>query len=109
MICDNLATHRNKDAAQALKDVVCWVLYLPSYSLDLNLIEIAFSKLKAHLRKIGARICDQMFNALAEVCDLFKHENAETTFAKQAIDQVKAAKLYIGSRRKNLNFHNFAR
>lgn len=36
VICDNLATHRNKDAAQALKDVGCWFLYLPPYSPDLN-------------------------------------------------------------------------
>lgn len=44
---------------------------LPPYSSDLNPIEMAFSKLKAHLRRTGARIFDQMFDALAEVCDLF--------------------------------------
>ena len=75
MICDNLATHHNKDAAQALKEVGCWILYLPLYSPDLNPIEMAFSKLKAHLQRIGARTFDQMFNALAfslaEVCNLF--------------------------------------
>lgn len=43
---------------------------LPPYSPDLNPIEMAFSKLKAHLRRIGARTFDQMFDALAEVCDL---------------------------------------
>ena len=58
-------------AAKALKDVGCWVLYLPPYSPDLNPIEMAFSKLKARLRRIGARTFDQMFNALAEVCNLF--------------------------------------
>ncbi len=71
VICDNLATHRNKDAAQALKDVSCWILCLPPYSPNLNPIEMAFSKLKAHLRRIGARTFDQMFDALAEVCNLF--------------------------------------
>lgn len=35
IIYDNLATHRNKDAAQALKDSGCWFLYLPPYSSDL--------------------------------------------------------------------------
>jgi transposase len=43
---------------------------LPPYSPDLNPIEMAFSKLKAHLRRAGARTFDQMFDALAEVCDL---------------------------------------
>jgi len=82
VICDNLATHRNKDAAQALKDVGCWVLYLPPYSPDLNPIEMAFSKLKAHLRRIGARTFDQMFDALAEVCDLFTPQECWNYFCK---------------------------
>ena len=82
VICDNLATHRNKDAAQALKDVGCWVLYLPPYSPDLNPIEMAFSKLKAHLRRIGARTFDQMFNALAEVCNLFTPQECWNYFCE---------------------------
>ena len=32
VILDNLATHRNKEAAQALRDHGCWFLYLPPYS-----------------------------------------------------------------------------
>lgn len=71
VICDNLATHYNKEAAAALREAGCWFLYLPPYSPDLNPIEMAFSKLKAHLRRIGARTFDQMFDALAEVCELF--------------------------------------
>lgn len=31
VICDNLATHRNKEAAAALKAHGCWFLYLPPY------------------------------------------------------------------------------
>ena len=44
------------------------------YSPDLNPIEMAFSKLKAHLRRIGARTFTDMFDALAESCDLFSLE-----------------------------------
>jgi len=33
-------------------------------------IEMAFSKLEAHLRRIGARTFTDMFNAIAEICDL---------------------------------------
>ncbi|MEP3334030.1 IS630 family transposase [Sedimentitalea sp.] len=82
VICDNLATHRNKDAAQALNDAGCWFLYLPPYSPDLNPIEMAFSKLKAHLRRIGARTFDQMFDALAEVCDLFTPQECWNYFCE---------------------------
>ena len=46
VILDNLATHRNIEAAHALRQAGCWFLYLPPYSPDLNPIEQAFSKLK---------------------------------------------------------------
>ena len=71
VICDNLATHYNKAAAAVLREVGCWFLYLPPYSPDLNLIELAFSKLKAHLRRIGARTLTEVFDAIAEICDLY--------------------------------------
>ena len=71
VILDNLATHRNVAAARALKDRGCWFLFLPPYSPDLNPIEMAFSKLKAHLRKIGARTFDQLFEAIGDICDMF--------------------------------------
>ncbi len=71
VILDNLSTHKNAAAARALKDHGCWFLYLPPYSPDLNPIEMAFSKLKAHLRRIGARTFDHLMNALGDICDLF--------------------------------------
>jgi len=71
VILDNLATHRNVAAARALKDRGCWFLFLPPYSPDLNPIEMAFSKLKAHLRRIGARTFDQLFEAIGDSCDMF--------------------------------------
>ncbi|WCR18350.1 IS630 family transposase [Paracoccus alcaliphilus] len=71
VILDNLATHHNKQAAEALRAHRCWFLYLPPYSPDLNPIEMAFAKLKAHLRRIGARTFTDVFKAIGEVCDLF--------------------------------------
>ena len=71
VVLDNLATHRNKEAAAALKAHGCWFLYLPPYSPDLNPIEQAFSKLKAHLRRIGARSFTSVFEAIGTVCDLY--------------------------------------
>ena len=64
---DNLATHRNVAAAHALGQAGCWFLYLPPYSPDLNPIEQAFSKLKAYLRKIGARNFTDLFKALGDI------------------------------------------
>ena len=64
VVLDNLATHRNKEAEALLHAHGCWFLFLPPYSPDLNPIEMAFSKLKAHLRRIGARSFTGLFEAL---------------------------------------------
>jgi transposase len=71
VILDNLATHRNKEAAEALRAHSCWFLYLPPYSPDLNPIEQAFSKLKAHQRRIGTRTFTDVFDAIGTICDLY--------------------------------------
>lgn len=43
-----------------------------AYSLSLNPAEIvAFSKLKAHLRRSGARNCDQLAKILGNICGIF--------------------------------------
>ena len=71
VIMDNLSTHKSPEAERILRERGCWFLFLPPYSPDLNPIEMAFSKLKAHLRRIGARSFDELINATGNVCDLF--------------------------------------
>ncbi|HKX77606.1 MAG TPA: transposase, partial [Novosphingobium sp.] len=55
VILDNLSSHKSDKASAILKARGAWFLYLPPYSPDLNPIEMAFAKLKAHLRKAKAR------------------------------------------------------
>ena len=71
VILDNLSTHKSPRAAEALKQAKSWFLFLPPYSPDLNPIELAFAKLKAHLRRIGARTYDQLIAAIGDICSLF--------------------------------------
>ena len=80
VILDNLATHKSDKAAAVLKTNRCWFLFLPPYSPDLNPIEMAFSKLKAHLRRIGARTFDQLIEAIGEICDLFSPDECWNFF-----------------------------
>lgn len=64
VILDNLSTHKSPRAAEALRRHGCWFLFLPPYSPDLNPIEQAFSKLKAHLRSMRARTFDDLIDAI---------------------------------------------
>nr|WP_297767652.1 IS630 family transposase [uncultured Roseovarius sp.] len=80
IVLDNLATHKNAKAANAMRDAGFWFLFLPPYSPDLNPIEMVFSKLKAHLRRIGARTFTDIFSALAEICDLYSPEECWNYF-----------------------------
>lgn len=74
VILDNLSVHHSPRVAEILKAHGCWLLPLPAHSPDLNPIEMAFSKLKAHLRRIGAKTCDAVITALGTVCRLFTQD-----------------------------------
>ena len=56
---------------------------LPPYSPDLNPIERAFAKLKAHLRRIGARAIDALCKAIGDVSALYS-ERACWNYFKDA-------------------------
>lgn len=75
VILDNLSVHRSARAVEMLAARGAWFLFLPQYSPDLNPIEMAFSKLKAHLRKAAARTFEALWTALGDICALFdEHE-----------------------------------
>ena len=74
IILDNLSSHKSVTAKQTLKEIGAWFLFLPPYSPDLNPIEMAFSKLKALMRKAAARTFDDLWKAVGKVCDLFTDE-----------------------------------
>ncbi len=57
VVMDNLSAHKSEDVRSAIEAVGAELRYLPPYSPDLNPIEQAFSKLKAHLRKTQRALC----------------------------------------------------
>lgn len=81
VILDNLSSHKSPNATSMLKAMEAWFLFLPPYSPDLNPIEMAFSKLKALIRKIAARTYDQLWKAVGTVCDLFSEEECLNFFS----------------------------
>ncbi len=80
VILDNLSSHKSAYAAEVLKSIGAWFLFLPAYSPDLNPIEMAFAKLKALIRKAAARSYDALWQAVGHVCDLFSDEECYNYF-----------------------------
>ena len=86
VILDNLPAHKSPAAEQAIRERGAWLLFLPPYSPDLNPIEMAFAKLKAHLRAMAMRTIDELWKAIGQICDLFTQRNAQTTSKPQDMD-----------------------
>ena len=75
VILENLAGYKSAKAEAILRQRGAWFLFLPPYSPDLNPIEMAFAKLKAHLRRIGARTIDALWKTIGDICALYSdHE-----------------------------------
>jgi transposase len=80
LILDNLSTHKIQIVNQLLLDRGVRVRYLPPYSPDLNPIELAFAKLKAHLRQAAARTLDDLHGTLATALDSFSPQHCRGFF-----------------------------
>jgi transposase len=80
VILDNLSSHKSERANAAIKARGAWLLFLPPYSPDLNPIEMAFAKLKAHLRATAARTIDDLWKAIGSICKLFSPEECSNYF-----------------------------
>ena len=80
VVLDNLSVHKSPRAAQALADRGAWFLFLPRYSPDLNPIEMAFAKLKAHLRAGAHRTIDALWRAIGSICHLYSSDECRNYF-----------------------------
>lgn len=80
VIMDNLSSHKSEKAETAIRAKGAWVLFLPPYSPDLNPIEMAFSKLKAHLRAAVVRTIDDLWKAIGSICEMFTPDECSNYF-----------------------------
>jgi transposase len=71
VIMDNLPAHKISGIREAIEKAGARLLLLPPYSPDFNPIEMAFSKLKALLRKAAARNVDDLWTVIARCLDQF--------------------------------------
>lgn len=86
VVMDNLPAHKVSGVREAIEAAGASLLYLPPYSPDFNPIEMAFSKLKAFLRRTAARTIDQLWKAVAEAIETFTPDECRNYFAAAGYD-----------------------
>jgi len=86
VIMDNLSSHKAPAARDAIEAAGARLLFLPPYSPDFNPIEQAFSKLKAHLRKVAERTIHGLWDAIGRILDLYPPQDCANYFANAGYD-----------------------
>lgn len=86
VVMDNLPAHKISAARQAIEAAGAELRFLPPYSPDFNPIEMAFSKLKAFLKKAAARTVDDLWDAVARAIQTFSPTECMNYFAAAGYD-----------------------
>jgi transposase len=81
VVLDNLSVHKAARIRQAIEARGCQLLFLPPYSPDYTPIEQAFSKIKAILRRLGARTNETLWEAMRVAVEAITPEDARAWFA----------------------------
>src|SRR5215468_1931212 len=66
VVMDNLSVHKGARVRHLIEEKGCQLLFLPAYSPDLSPIEETFSKIKAFLRRAGARTREALEEAICQ-------------------------------------------
>ena len=80
VVMDNLGSHKGRRVQDLINATGAELRFLPPYSPDFNPIEMAFSKVKALLKKAGARKLEDLWNAVAEAIDALKPQDIRNYF-----------------------------
>ena len=86
VIMDNLSSHKRLSVQTLIEPRGATLRFLPPYSPDFNPIEMAFSKLKALLRKAAERTVDSLWAAIGRFVDLFTPDECANYFAAAGYD-----------------------
>lgn len=80
VVVDNLSAHKAERIREAITARQCELLFLPPYSPDCTPIEQAFSKIKAILRRLGARTREALLEAVRLALDAITPADATAWF-----------------------------
>ncbi len=81
VVLDGLGAHRPQRIRELIEARGAELVFLPSYSPDLNPIEEAFSKIKTLVRKEGARVREALVEAIGRALAAVTTEDAAGWFA----------------------------
>jgi transposase len=80
VVMDNLSAHKGQKVRELIEGRGCELIYLPPYSPDLNPIEQAFSKMKALMRRSGARTREALIGAMGDALSAITARDASGFF-----------------------------
>jgi transposase len=80
VVMDNLSAHKGERVKELIEERGCELIYLPSYSPDLNPIEEAFSKIKRLVRKAEARTQEALIEAIGSALSAVSSKDAHSFF-----------------------------
>ena len=66
VVMDNNPIHKLDEIEDAIEAAGAWVLFLPTYSPELNPIELCWSKVKSRLRALKPRTLEELLTALTD-------------------------------------------
>jgi transposase len=81
VVLDNLSAHKAEQARRAVEAVGARLLFLPAYSPDFNPIELAFAKIKQHLRTAAQRTQEGLLTTTTEAIDTISATDAHGFYA----------------------------
>jgi transposase len=81
VVLDGLGAHRTQKVRELVEGRGADLVFLPSYSPDMNPIEEAFSKIKTLVRKVGARTREALVEAIRRALAGVTTEDAAGWFA----------------------------
>jgi transposase len=76
VVLDNLSAHKQAAARRAVEATGARLLFLPAYSPDFNPIELAFAKIKTHLRAVATRTPEELQAATAAAIEAISPADA---------------------------------
>ncbi|KMO13682.1 transposase [Methylobacterium platani JCM 14648] len=86
VVMDNLGSHKGPAVRAAIEAAGARLLFLPPYSPDFNPIEMAFSQLKALLRKAARRTVEGLWSTIGRLVDDVTPDQCANFFAAAGYD-----------------------